>query len=144
MHLQNWQEAKADLIAARDKGLDIADEFYIRTSKVLKAFERIIGFPLPVDISLLLAHQVIEPHSADTYITRGTAYLKNNNYDLAIADFSKAIELEPETLLAYKNRGIAYYITRANFTEPVDDFSKIISLIPDDPLAYFGSRNGLP
>ena len=108
IHLRNWQDAKVDLIVARDKGLDIADEFH-KDFKSIEALERIVGVPLPTDIALLLTHQVLEPNSADTYITRGIAYGKNGEYDLAIADFSKAIELEPETLIAYKHRGVAYY-----------------------------------
>ena len=54
-----------------------------------------------------------------------------------MADFSKAIELDPENVIAYKNRGVAYYY-KGRFYRAVDDFSKVISLTPDDPLAYYG------
>ena len=104
LHLQNWQEGKTDLITARDKGLDIADEFY-KDFKSIEAFERIIGVPLPVDIALLLTHQILEPDNAETYITRGTAYLKNSEYDLAIADFSEGSRAGSEDVIAYTNRG---------------------------------------
>ena len=116
---------------------------FIKTSKVLKPFERIIGVPLPVDITLLLTHQVLEPNSADTYITGGIAYAKNGEYDLAIADFSKAIELEPETLSAYEHRGVVYY-NKGRFHRAIDDFSAVISLTPGDSFAYWGARDGLP
>jgi Tfp pilus assembly protein PilF len=39
---------------------------------------------------------------------RGRAYLEICEYDRAITDFSKAIEIEPEYERAYVFRGIAY------------------------------------
>ena len=122
--------------------MDITEAFH-KDFKNIEAFERIIGVPLPADLALLLKHQILEPHSADTYITRGTAYLKNGESDLAIADFSKAIELDIGNVTAYQNRGIAYY-NKSRFYRAVDDFSKVITLTPDQPFAYLGRERGLP
>ena len=55
--------------------------------------------------------------------TCGITHLKNGEYDHAIADFSKAIELEPENVIAYGQRGIAYYYKGKSY-RAVDDFSK--------------------
>ena len=62
---------------------------------------------------------------------------KKADYERAIADFTKAIELDPEDVLAYNNRGIVYYY-KGRFYRTVDDFSTVISLTPDDPFAYYG------
>jgi len=35
-------------------------------------------------------------------------YAKLGKYDLAVADFSEAIKLEPANRLAYRNRAMAY------------------------------------
>ncbi len=43
---------------------------------------------------------------AETYLNRGNAYSKKGQYDHAISDFTKAIEINPRYALAYNNRGI--------------------------------------
>jgi tetratricopeptide (TPR) repeat protein len=48
------------------------------------------------------------PGSADYYNARGLLYLGNNSYQEAINDFTVAIELEPENISYYLNRGEAY------------------------------------
>ena len=45
---------------------------------------------------------------ATAYLGRGTAHLKAFNFDSAIADFTKAIELNPKLALAYSNLGWTY------------------------------------
>jgi tetratricopeptide (TPR) repeat protein len=42
------------------------------------------------------------------YNNRGIAYVWVKNYDLALADFNKAIELNPKDGKAYNNRAIVY------------------------------------
>ena len=42
------------------------------------------------------------------YNNRGIAYIWKKQYDLAIADFNKAIELDPKNGKAYNNRAIVY------------------------------------
>ena len=45
---------------------------------------------------------------ADTYYYRGRAHSKNGGYDLAIADYTKAIELKPDYADAYYSRSKAW------------------------------------
>ena len=45
--------------------------------------------------------------AADLYINSGVAYMESENYEDAIADFTKAISIDPDYALAYKNRGVA-------------------------------------
>ena len=42
------------------------------------------------------------------YNNRGIAYIWKKQYDLAVADFNKAIELDPKNGKAYNNRAIVY------------------------------------
>jgi tetratricopeptide (TPR) repeat protein len=51
----------------------------------------------------------VERRDADTYHNRGFTHFAKNQYELAVADFTKAIELEPKLLAAYYNRGVAYF-----------------------------------
>jgi len=46
---------------------------------------------------------------AKAYSNRGLAYNHKGDYDLAISDFTKAIEINPRDAEAYYNRGVAYY-----------------------------------
>ena len=50
----------------------------------------------------------ITPHDAETYNIVGIAYNKKGEYDLAIANFSRAIEMNSEHISAYNDRGVAY------------------------------------
>lgn len=42
------------------------------------------------------------------YRNRGTAYFSQGAFDLAIADYTKAIEMDPQDADAYGGRGMAY------------------------------------
>ena len=57
------------------------------------------------------------------------------DFDRAIADFNRAIELKPDYAEAYNNRGNAYS-DKGDFDHAIADFSKAIELKPDFPIAY--------
>ena len=46
-----------------------------------------------------------QPQIVNAYNSRGLGYLEKEEYDLAIADFGKAIQLDPEDPQALENRG---------------------------------------
>ena len=46
---------------------------------------------------------------ADTYFNRGIAYIQKGEQDNAISDYSKAIELNSDYVIAYYCRGIAHH-----------------------------------
>ncbi|MCE5312932.1 MAG: tetratricopeptide repeat protein [Nitrospiraceae bacterium] len=72
---------------------------------------------------------------ADTYINRGIVYIGKNDYTKAIADFTKAIELDPEDASYYIRRGKAYS-DKDQHADAIPDFSKAISLKPNDETVY--------
>ena len=47
---------------------------------------------------------------AEAYCSRGIAYAKKREYDRAIADYDKAIDLNPKNAKAYYQRGYVYDI----------------------------------
>jgi len=79
-----------------------------------------------------------EPTDVTGFIDRGNRYSRNGVYHKAIEDYTKAIELDPESADAYYNRGCSWYEVGKN-TESIVDLTRAIEL---DPLAdhYYGQR----
>ena len=57
------------------------------------------------------------------YYNRGNVYRENDQYDKAISDYTKAIELNPRFSGAYNNRGVAYFFKR-EYEKAWDDVHK--------------------
>ena len=72
---------------------------------------------------------------AAAYNNRGYAYGHKGDYDRAIADFSKAIELDPKDAETYFNRGYAYG-HKGDYDRAIADFSKALELDPKAVVAY--------
>ena len=61
----------------------------------------------------------------------------------AIADFTKALELDPDLVAAYNFRGKAYSDQR-KFDEAIADFTKAIELDAEYAIAYYNRGGCLP
>ena len=70
-----------------------------------------------------------------SYFDRGTTYVNKGDYDRAIADFNKAIDLEPDYADVFYNRGVAY-IKKDEVQRVIEDFNKAIVLNPDFAETY--------
>jgi lipoprotein NlpI len=70
------------------------------------------------------------------YFNRGIAKGKKRDFDGAIADFTKAIELNPQDAKAYRNRGFLK-ADRGDLDGAMMDYNKAIELNPQFALAYF-------
>ncbi len=57
------------------------------------------------------------------------------DYDKAIADYTKAIQLEPENGANFNNRGLAYH-SKGDFALAVTDFTQAIRLVPNNAIIY--------
>lgn len=77
---------------------------------------------------------------AIAYNNRGIVYNAKGNFEKAISDYSRAIELKPEYANAYNNRGVAYY-AKGNLDRAISDYNKAIELNPKHVNAY--SNRGL-
>ncbi|MBC7820099.1 MAG: tetratricopeptide repeat protein [Planctomycetaceae bacterium] len=74
---------------------------------------------------------------AVAHINRGSAYYNTGEYDLAVEDYAKAIELKPGNSEPFTGRGNAYY-RQGEHDSAVDSYSKAIQLSPDDAGNYTG------
>ncbi len=78
-----------------------------------------------------LSRKVLAP----AYINRGITYRKKGQYDRAIADYDKAIKLNPKLAMAYNNRGTVYG-NKGQYDRAIADFDKAIKLNPNYAAAY--------
>ena len=75
--------------------------------------------------------------SAAEWFERGYKLSISSNNTDAVKAFSKSIELDPQFVDAYFNRGTAYIELR-NYQQAIKDFNKAIELNPLNPAIYFG------
>jgi len=76
-----------------------------------------------------------EIQAAD-YHHRATIYLNMGEYDKAIHEYSKALELDPAYIPAYHDRGLAY-AQQQKYAEASTDFSQVVALSPQHADAYY-------
>jgi PQQ-dependent catabolism-associated CXXCW motif protein len=76
------------------------------------------------------ARDMIWPN-ADYYHRRGVYYIDTKQYDGAIGEFTRAINLSPTRADAYYQRGKAY-VSKQAFAEARSDFDKAIALSPSE------------
>ena len=73
---------------------------------------------------------------ATAYLNRANVYAQRTKYELAFADYSAALSLDPNNPLIPYNRGNAYF-DRQQYERAIGDFSKAIELDENFALAYF-------
>lgn len=94
-----------------------------------------------VDDAIEYYTEIIQMEPTDTtivsmaYYNRANAYVEKNEEDLAIKDYTKNIELDPNSADAYHNRGYAYRKNGDN-KRAVEDYNRAIQIKPDNILFY--------
>ncbi len=73
-------------------------------------------------------HETVSAH-----LDHGGDCLDKGKYDDAIADYTKAIALDPNFADAYSNRGVVYY-EKGNKEQTIADFRKALEIDPSDHL----------
>jgi Flp pilus assembly protein TadD len=69
------------------------------------------------------------------YWYRGNTYLLGSDLDRAIADYTQAIEVNPEMAWAWNNRGVAH-VKKGDVEQEIADFTRAIEVRPDWAEAY--------
>jgi Tfp pilus assembly protein PilF len=75
-------------------------------------------------------NQVNGKDVAAAHFSRGSAYMIKGDMDSAIADLSRAIELDPQNASTYPIRGFVYF-NKGEHERAIEDFTKAIELLPD-------------
>jgi tetratricopeptide (TPR) repeat protein len=89
--------------------------------------KRLILVILAIVVSACATPEPRVDNNAGAYNNRGVAYVLIGQYDQAISDYTKAIEINPEFARAYNNRGVAYYF-KGKYKKAWVDVSKAQSL----------------
>lgn len=79
----------------------------------------------------------LQPTSS-SYTLRGNVWSKKQQYEIAIADFTEAIRLDPLNEEAYSNRGDAQLAIR-EYDKALDDFQRALRIDPTDVKAFINS-----
>ncbi len=74
--------------------------------------------------------------SAEKHNDQGIAYSEKGQYDLAISEFNKSIDLYPLSAETYNNRGIAYS-RKGDLDRAIADFTKAVDINPEGAKAFY-------
>ena len=82
-------------------------------------------------------NRTIISQQARSFFDSGIVYIQKKEYDKAIVDFTKAIEISPRYALAYANRGTAYsYKSYKDKEKAIADYTKAIEIDPTYAAIY--------
>ncbi|UCE83076.1 MAG: tetratricopeptide repeat protein [Deltaproteobacteria bacterium] len=76
------------------------------------------------------------PQLALNHTNRGTTFLRKGQYDAAIGEYNKALEMNPSSALAYYNRSVAYTST-GQYDKAVKDCNSALQLNPEHANSYY-------
>ena len=79
---------------------------------------------------------------AKTYLKQGNGEVARGEFDQAILDYNRAIELNPQYALAYCNRGNAK-TAKGDFDGGIADYNRAIQINPQLALAYNNRSSAL-
>lgn len=92
------------------------------------------GDEIKMNIALEKINKVIEanPDKAEGYVKRANVYIKFKRYELAWADLTKSINLEPKNWQPYFDRATVYAAKKIFNQNTIDDLDKAQELASDD------------
>jgi len=74
--------------------------------------------------------------TATEYFYKANDYSENGQYQLAIDNYTKCIELKPDYAYAYNNRGLSYHSLK-NYEDAIADYTRALRIDPDYYSAYY-------
>ena len=108
------------------------------TGKPVQNASLVSTFPQPNADSAREAEETLEGDMlpAKTYHDLGIMYSEKGEYDLAISEFNKVLEIYPMSAETYNNRGITYS-KKGQYDLAVSDFTKALEIKPDMAKAHY-------
>jgi tetratricopeptide (TPR) repeat protein len=81
-----------------------------------------------------------QQRSSESYLDQGYYFASKGQYDQAISDYTKALEINPRYIEAYNNRGLAY-ASKGQYDEAISDYNKALKINPRYIEAYNNRGN---
>lgn len=100
--------------------------FYLRQARKAGIF---------IALALFFTLGIVFAETEQEALNKGVEYINQGNYDEAITELAKVIELNPNSADAYYNRGLAYD-DKSNYDQGISDYNKAIELNPNYTNAY--------
>ena len=85
--------------------------------------------------SQILAGKENAKNKLTALYNRGWAYNEKGKYDLAIADYTRAMELDPKSALPFHGRSISYY-NKGDYELAIADATRAIEINPKEAKAF--------
>jgi tetratricopeptide (TPR) repeat protein len=110
--------------------------FKLEGREIMRGMKAFIG--LVSIVVIMAAGARSEEFTANKLWVNGNRWFRVGNLDEAIISYTKALEVDPEYVEAYNNRGQAYY-QKNDFESAIKDYTRAIEIKPDDP-RYYNNR----
>jgi len=78
----------------------------------------------------------VRGENADSYFNNGCDNASKGQYNIAIENYNKVIELDPKYVDAYYRRGNVYF-SKGQYDLAIRDYNKAIEIDPQDACAYY-------
>jgi tetratricopeptide (TPR) repeat protein len=91
--------------------------------------------------SVLLKNKALAVYRVSAYAGRAKAYMQKKQFDKAIADFDRALELKPDNPALYYQRAEAF-LQKGNDQRAIEDLTAAILLKPSFRPATFPAEAG--
>jgi tetratricopeptide (TPR) repeat protein len=111
---------------------DLIDKGYTPNLETVRAIFEAANLP-PENKRLFSQDQ---PNTAEEYLVRGEGYEQKEEYIQALADYSEAIDLQPDYIEALYKRGVIFYQLQ-NYDEAIADLTEVINLDDQHHNGYF-------
>lgn len=76
------------------------------------------------------------PDKAFERLQQGLTYVNQKQYENALKEFTRAIEIHPQYATAYANRGLVY-MQQKKYNKALDDLNKAVKLDPDNKMIHY-------
>ena len=112
---------------------DSAEAYFLSSHKSLKASKLQKAIE---DLNKLIEIYPNHPKINEAYNNRGLSKKKIGDYEGALLDYDKSIEINPDNSYAYYNRANLKRIHLGDFYGAIFDYNKVIEIDPNNSKAY--------
>ena len=131
MAQESGEEDEPICLAFMESSPDVRTSYYMGEGAAFVAS----GQYLSAIASYTCVIDEIDDEYIDAYIRRALAFVQRRNYEAAIEDYTRMIELDSNLVPAYNNRAIAYSAL-TEYEMALEDFNQALELDSEYVMAY--------